>query len=375
VTSFDAMNLPEDLLRGVYGYGFERPSIIQQLAIVPMSKGSDIIAQSQSGTGKTGAFTIGALSRVDCSLLKVQVLILEPTKELANQTFDVLSNIGNVMGIAVQCSIGGIPVGQDIAAHRKGVHAVIGTPGRVLDLIRRGNLSTEKLKVLVVDEADEMLKAEFQDAIQEILRSVPSACQVALFSATLPPETLELTARFMRDPVRITLDRDKVVLNGILQYYVDVGEEAYKLACLEDLFSSLSVSQCIIFCNSRRKADWLTKSMRERQYPVVCIHSDMLPSERRDVMREFVAGTYRVLIATDLIARGIDVQGVGFVVNYDMTRNFENYIHRIGRGGRFGRKGVAVNFVTAQEGQLLRQLCEYYKHEIKPLPGDFVLPE
>eukprot|EP00026_Physarum_polycephalum_P006225 Phypoly_transcript_06267.p1 GENE.Phypoly_transcript_06267~~Phypoly_transcript_06267.p1 ORF type:complete len:280 (+),score=40.33 Phypoly_transcript_06267:913-1752(+) len=278
------------------------------------------------------------------------------------------------MGVIVQCSIGGMSVGRDIAAYKRGVHAVIGTPGRVLDLIRRGNLSTEMLKVLVVDEADEMLRAEFQDAIQDVLREVPSACQVALFSATLPPETLELTSRFMKDPVRITLDREDVVLKGILQYYVDVGEEAYKLAVLEDLFSSLSVSQCIIFCNSRRKADSLTRNMKERDYPVVCIHSDMTSEERREVMDKFIVGSYRMLIATDLLARGIDVQGVEFVVNYDMTRNFENYIHRIGRGGRFGRKGVAINFVTAQEAFLLRQLCQYYQHDIPPLPSDFALP-
>jgi len=311
---------------------------------------------------------------VDCQVPRVQVLILEPTKELATQTSRVLSSIGSVMGVNVQCSIGGVSVGVDMAAYKKGVHAVIGTPGRVLDLIRRGALSTEMLKILVVDEADEMLRAEFQDAIQEVLREVPSSCQIALFSATLPPETLELTSMFMRNPVRITLDREQVVLQGILQYYIDVGDEAYKLSTLEDLFSSLSVSQCIIFCNSRRKVEALTRDMKEREYPVVCIHSDMTSEERRIVMDKFIVGSYRMLIATDLLARGIDVQGVEFVVNYDLTRNFENYIHRIGRGGRFGRKGVAINFVTAQEGFLLRQLGQYYKHDILALPSDFVLP-
>jgi translation initiation factor 4A len=339
-----------------------------------MSKGFDVIAQSQSGTGKTGAFTIGALTRVDCTEPKVQLLILEPTKELATQTFKVLSHIGSVMGVIVQCSIGGLSVGKDIAAYRKGVHAVVGTPGRVMDLIRRGNFSTEMLKVLVVDEADEMLQAGFQENIKDLLHEIPSSCQIALFSATLPPETLEVTSRFMKDPVRITLDREHVVLDGIAQYYVDVGEEAFKLATLEDLFSSFSVSQCIIFCNSRHKADNLTRNMKERDFPVACIHSDMSSDERREVMDAFIVGNSRVLIATDLLARGIDVQGVEFVVNYDLTRNFENYIHRIGRGGRFGRKGVAINFVTAQERMLLRQLCQYYKHDIPPLPSDFVLP-
>jgi len=339
-----------------------------------MSKGLDIVAQAQSGTGKTGAFTIGALTRVDCAKLQVQVLILEPTKELATQTRNVLSSIGSVMGLVVQCSIGGLSVGEDIAAYRKGVHAVVGTPGRILDLIRRRNLSTSKLRVLVVDEADTMLRDQFQEALQAIMQEIPSSCQVALYSATLPPETIELTSMFMKDPVRITLTPEEVVLSGISQYYIDLGDEENKLGTLEDLFSSLSVSQSIVFCNTRRKADWLTQRMQEHEYPVVCIHSDMAPAERAAVMQKFINGSYRFLITTDLLARGIDVQGVEFVVNYDFTRDFDNYIHRIGRGGRFGRKGVAINFVTAQDRMLLKQLCQFYKHDIPFLPSDFILP-
>jgi len=372
VTSFDDMNLPQELLRGVYGYGFERPSLIQQRAIMPMGKGLDIIAQSQSGTGKTGAFSIGALMRVDCTVPRVQILVLEPSRELAQQTYRVMSGIGRPMNLVVQCSVGGLSVGKDIAAYRKGVHAVVGTPGRVIDLIRRGNLSTEDLKVLILDEADDMLSAGFQESMQEVIGSIPPACQVALFSATLPPAALELSQRFMKAPVRIVLARDEVNLKGIRQYFVDVGDERYKLDTLVDLFNSVSVSQCIIFCNSRRRADSLSREMDERGYPVACIHSDLTTAERQEVMDVFIRGAARVLIATDLIARGIDVQGVEFVVNYDMTTNFENYVHRIGRGGRFGRKGVAINFVTARERGLLRELCDFYSIDILPLPKDFV---
>jgi len=335
----------------------------------------DIIAQSPSGTGKTGAFCIGSLARVDCSIPKVQVMILEPFRELAVQSAKTLTEIGAHMGAIVQCSIGGMSVGKDISAYRKGVHGVVGTPGRILDLLRRGNLSTDSLKVLVIDEADEMLSSGFLEAMQDILREVPSDCQIALFSATLPPETLELSNRFMRDPIRIVLNRDEVNLKGIKQYYVDVGDERYKIDTLVDLFKSVSVSQCIIFCNSRRKADTLTKLMSEREFPVVCIHSDLSHSERMEIMESFIRGSFRVLIATDLIARGIDVQGVEFVLNYDMTTDYENYVHRIGRGGRFGRKGVAINFVTARDRPLLRQLCEHYSIEIEPLPQDFVYSE
>lgn len=375
VPSFELMNLPNELLRGVYGYGFERPSFVQQRAIVPMAKGLDIIAQSQSGTGKTGAFCIGALARVDCTIPKVQVLILEPLRELAYQSSQTLAKIGSPMGMIVQCCIGGISMGKDIEALKKGVHGVVGTPGRVLDLIRRGYLNTDELKVLVLDEADEMLSAGFEEAMREVMRSIPKQCQVALFSATLPPETLELSNHFMKDPVRFVLNRDEVNLKGIKQYYVDVGDERYKLDTLVDLFSSVSVSQCIIFCNSRRKADTLTHQMAERDFPVVCIHSDLSSVERMKIMDEFTRGTFRVLIATDLIARGIDVQGVEFVINYDMTTDFENYIHRVGRGGRFGRNGVAINFMTARERSLLRQLCDHYSITIEPLPRDFAYSE
>jgi len=375
VPSFELMNLPTELLRGVYGFGFERPSFVQQRAIVPMSQGLDIIAQSQSGTGKTGAFCIGALARVDCTIPKVQVLVLEPFRELANQSAKTLTEIGAPMGAVIQCSIGGMSVGKDISAYKKGVHGVVGTPGRVLDLIRRGYLSTDALRVLVLDEADEMLSSGFQEAMQDIMREIPTSCQVALFSATLPPETLELSQRFMRDPVRIVLNQDEVNLKGIKQYYVDVGDERYKMDTLVDLFKSVSVSQCIIFCNSRRKADILTQMMSEREFPVVCIHSELSTTERMHIMDEFTRGSFRVLIATDLIARGIDVQGVEFVVNYDLTSNFENYIHRIGRGGRFGRNGVAINFVTARDRSLLKQLSDHYSIAIEPLPRDFVYSE
>jgi translation initiation factor 4A len=369
VTTFDEMNLNPNLLRGVYGYGFEAPSVIQQRAIMPLSKGMDLIAQSQSGTGKTGAFAIGVLQRIDCKQPHTQALILEPTRELANQTANVIGAIGLHLDVSVYLAIGGTGVNRDAAQLSKGVHVLVGTPGRVDDLIRRGLLTLKHLKMIILDEADQMLDG-FQEVVKVIFDEVPDTAQVGLFSATLPPATLDITTKFMKDPVRLVLTKDDLTLEGIRQFYVNVEKEDNKLGTLCDLYDCLSVSQCVIFCNTRRKADWLAGQLTDRDFTVSCIHSDLSPEDRKLIMDAFRVGKSRVLIATDLIARGIDVQGVSVVVNYDMTRNFENYIHRIGRGGRFGRKGLAINFITNTEFSLLRDLMAFYNTFIDALPAD-----
>lgn len=365
------MNLHEDLLRGIYGYGYEKPSMIQQRAIVPLAKGLDIIAQSQSGTGKTGSFSVGLLQRVDPSFRGVQALVLEPTRELADQSAQVITHIGQHMSVSVHLSVGGVSVGSDASVLRKGAHVVVGTPGRVLDLIRRGYLELRDLKVVVLDEADEMLSQGFQETIKDIFHDIPKETQVALFSATLPPWTVELASKFMNDPLTIIITKEELTLAGIRQYYVDVEKDDFKFATLCDLFEFLRVSQSVVFVNTRRKAVDLVDRLNKNDFTVSCIHSDLSPDERKQVMNGFREGSSRVLVATDLIARGIDVQGVSVVVNYDITRNFENYIHRIGRGGRFGRKGLAINFVTAGEHHLLRELQAFYNTEIPELPSDF----
>jgi translation initiation factor 4A len=369
------MNLSEDLLRGIYGYGFEKPSVVQQRAIIPLGKGYDVIAQSQSGTGKTGAFSIGLLQRIDCQSSKVQALILEPTRDLANQSYKVITAIGEPMGVAAHVIIGGTSVRGDLDALRKGKNVVVGTPGRILDHISRGSLRLDELKVLILDEADEMLSAGFQDAMRDVLDVIPPSCQIGLFSATMPTETLELTERFMKNPIRLVMNKDQLSLPGIDQYYVDVGREEWKFDTIVDLFASVSVAQCVIFCNTRKKAVWLTEKLAAKDFPVDCMHSDMAQADRADVMARFYQGNVRVLIATDLIARGIDAQGVGFVVNFDLTRNFENHLHRVGRGGRFGRKGVAINFVTSDERNLLRDLCAFYSITIEELPQNFAVSD
>jgi len=371
VTDFDLMNLRPALLRGVYGYGYETPSVIQQRAVIPLAKGNDIIAQSQSGTGKTGAFAIGLLERVDLASPRVQVLVLEPTRELATQTANVIRAIGTHLEVVVHAAVGGTRVSTDAAILAKGVHVVSGTPGRVQDLHRRGILVLDDLKVIILDEADEMLSQGFLENIKDLFSLLPREVQVGLFSATLPPEVLDITTHFMNDPIRITLLKDEVTLSGIKQFYVYVEREEYKLDCLIDLYDRLSVSQSVIFVNTRRKVDWLVNELDKRDFTVACIHSDLSSEDRATVMEHFRIGRSRILIATDLIARGIDVGGVGFVVNYDLTRNFENYIHRIGRSGRFGRKGLAINFVVKAEQGLLRELEAFYNTEIPELTSDF----
>lgn len=347
--------------------------MIQQRAVVPLAKGFDIIAQSQSGTGKTGAFSIGLLQCVDPSVRRVQAMVLEPTRELATQTADCITNIGTHLDITVLAAIGGTAVQQDAAMLRKGVHVIAGTPGRVKDLLRRGLMVLDDLKVLILDEADEMLSQGFLEDIQGLFQVIPRETQVGLFSATLPPDILDLTEKFMKDPIRVVIPKDEISLAGIKQYYVYVERDEYKLDCLLDLYDRLSVSQSVIFVNTRRRVDWLANELDKRDFTVSCIHSELPPKERTAVMEGFRLGRSRILIATDLVARGIDVGGVGFVVNYDLTRNFENYIHRIGRGGRFGRKGMAINFVVDRELGLLKELQAFYSIEISELTQDFSL--
>eukprot|EP01061_Rhynchopus_euleeides_P002227 TRINITY_DN1170_c0_g1_i1.p1 TRINITY_DN1170_c0_g1~~TRINITY_DN1170_c0_g1_i1.p1 ORF type:complete len:403 (+),score=190.68 TRINITY_DN1170_c0_g1_i1:97-1305(+) len=372
VPSFDEMPLHTNLLRGIYSYGFEKPSAIQQRAIIPFIKGGDLIAQAQSGTGKTGAFTIGLLQRMDWTNRACQGLILSPTRELATQTESVISSIGEYLCDGPFCHtfVGGTRVADDLAKLQKGVLVAVGTPGRVFDVIKRGALKTDSLKVLALDEADEMLSQGFSEQIYEIFKFLPKDVQVCLFSATMPPEVLDLTQKFMRDPLRILVKKEALTLEGIKQFYVAVEEE-FKLETLMDLYDSVSIAQSVIFCNTRRKVDWLAEKMNEKEFTVSFMHADMQKGEREKVMKVFRSGSSRVLISTDLLARGIDVQHVSIVINFDLPANRENYLHRIGRSGRYGRKGVAINFVNTKDVPLLKELQEFYNTTIEELPMDF----
>ncbi|KAK1864200.1 hypothetical protein I4F81_006750 [Pyropia yezoensis] len=369
--TFDDMNLREELLRGIYAYGFEKPSAIQQRAIMPLIQNRDTIAQAQSGMGKTATFSIGVLQNIDTSVRKVQALILAPTRELAQQIHKVVQTLSDFMSISCHACIGGTRVMEDVRVFQSETpHVVVGTPGRVFDMIQRRALDTGSIKAFCLDEADEMLSRGFKEQIYEIFQFMPATCQVGLFSATMPDDVLEMTQKFMRDPIRILVKKDELTLEGIKQFYVAVEREDWKLETLCDLYETLNITQSIIYTNTRRKVEWLVAKMNERDFTVSSLHGDMDQKDRDIIMREFRTGSTRVLITTDLLARGIDVQQVSLVVNYDLPTNKENYIHRIGRSGRFGRKGVAINFITSEDARAMREIEEFYQTTIGEMPMD-----
>jgi len=366
--TFDALGLKEELLRGVYAYGFERPSAVQQRAIQPILKGRDVIVQSQSGTGKTCVFCLGALQTISPKTREPQVLILSPTRELAEQSQKVCLALGDHMSVQVHACIGGTRVGDDIKTLEAGVHIVSGTPGRVYHMIQDKRLSTRQIKMLVLDEADEMLNKGFKEQVYDIYRYLPPSAQVVLISATLPHEILEMTHKFMNNPFRVLVKRDELTLEGIKQFFVAVEKEQWKFDTLCDLYDTLTITQAVIFCNTKQKVDWLAQKMREANFTVSAMHGDMPQTERDSIMQQFRRGQTRVLISTDLWGRGLDVQQVSLVICYDLPTNRELYIHRIGRSGRFGRKGVAINFVKEDDIRILRDIEQYYSTQIDEMP-------
>ncbi|KAH9257070.1 ATP-dependent RNA helicase eIF4A [Batrachochytrium salamandrivorans] len=370
--TFDSMELREDLLRGIYSLGFEAPSAIQQRAVKPILLGHDTIAQAQSGTGKTATFAISCLQKLDLGKRECQTMILSPTRELAQQTQKVIEAMGDYMKARVYACVGGTAVRDDIRNLQEGVHVVVGTPGRVYDMINRKALRMEHVALFILDEADEMLSRGFKEQIYALFQHLPDKVQVALFSATMPSDVLDVTVRFMRDPIRILVKRDELTLEGIKQFFVAVEREDWKFGTLCDLYESLTIIQAIIYCNTRRKVDWLTEKMVAKDFAVSAMHGEMDQRQRDIIMREFRSGTSRVLITTDLLARGIDVQQVSLVINYDLPSNRENYIHRIGRSGRFGRKGVAINFITQTDVRYLHDIESFYHTQIEEMPSDIV---
>ena len=370
--TFDEMPLPESLLRGIYAHGFEQPSQIQQKAVVPIAEGRDLLAQAQSGTGKTGAFCIGSLCRIDPNLNQIQVIVLAPTRELSDQIRKVATAISSFLlkPDAVYGATGGTPLRDDIKALEKGCQFLVGTPGRIYDLMSRNILKRDHVKVLILDEADQMLEDRFKEQVFCILKmGFPNETRVALFSATMPPEVVECANRVLNDPVRILINPEQVTLEGIKQYFVALQREDWKYEALCDIYKQLNINQAIIYCNKRQRAEWLASKMKEEGFTLECIHGEMDVGERRSRMEDFRKGVVRVLISTDLLARGIDVQQVSLVINFEMPTQKENYIHRIGRSGRYGRKGVAINLVTPDEMAKLRDIETHYGTTISTLPN------
>lgn len=373
IKSWDELEISRNILRGIYSYGFENPSPIQAKAILPIMQGKDIVAQAQSGTGKTGAFTIGGLSRIDESLDKTQVIILSPTRELSMQILSVVEKISDSTSIRNQLLVGGSNVDGDMQLLTSSIpHVVVGCTGRVQDMIRRNALKTEDLKLLIVDEADEMLSDGFKEQLQNIFRSLPEKVQIALFSATLPDYAFDDIKLFMNEPVHIIVKKEALTLEGISQYYVALEDDNQKYATLKDLYSKLNVSQCIIYCNSIERVVNLTSAMIDDGYPVCCIHGDMDKKSREKAITDFRIGTHRVLISSNVTARGIDIQQVSVVINFDICKSVHTYLHRIGRSGRWGRKGVGINFVTRRDISKLRYIERYYSTQVNELPMNFM---
>ena len=369
--NFDDMGLPEALLRGIYAYGFQRPSDIQSKGIIPIKEKRDLIAQARSGTGKTGTFCIGSLSHIQPEVKKVQVLVIVHTRELAQQIRSVAASLGEFMGITAYSATGGTPIRDDLKAIERGVHFVVGTPGRIYDLMTRRALSRDMIRVLILDEADQMLEDRFKEQVICILeQGFPQDCQIALFSATMPAEVAEFAEKILKNPVRILVPPEEVTLDGIKQYFVALEREDWKYDVLCDLYQQLTINQALIYCNKRHKAEWLAEKMRQDGFPISFIHGEMDPEERSRRMKEFRAGQARIMISTDLLARGIDVQQLSVVINYELPTQQENYIHRIGRSGRFGRKGTAINLVSPEEMRMLDTIKTHYSTQIVTLPED-----
>jgi translation initiation factor 4A len=373
ITNWDDLDLKPELLRGIYAYGFENPSPIQKKSILPILNGKDVIAQAQSGTGKTACFTISSLQIADVNISSPQVIIISPTRELSSQIKNVLDAIGiNIKKLNTQLLVGGTSTETDIRLLRDNPpHIIVGCPGRIHDMLRRKYISYDSIKFVVLDEADEMLSSGFKEQIYSIFQYLSNNIQISLFSATMPQTLYNLTEKFMRNPIKIIVKTEQLTLEGIKQYFVNLDDDNMKYETLKDLFSVFSVAQCIIYCNSVRRVSDLYEAMVQDDYPVCQIHSSLDKIERQKNYDLFRAGDKRVMISSNVTARGIDIQQVSTVINFDIPKCSSTYLHRIGRSGRWGRKGVAINFITRRDYRQLKDIETYYQTEISELPSNY----
>jgi superfamily II DNA/RNA helicase len=373
--NFDDMDLPEQLLRGIYSYGWEKPSIIQSKSIMVLKSGRDLIAQAQSGTGKTGSFTIGTASNIEPSIEYPQLIMLSNVRDLAIQTYNIVKQITSFMNIKVTLLIGkGQDVDEDddftIPAPIYNAQIIVGTPGKVWDCLRRKLVNNKFLRTLVMDEADEVLSLGFQKQIKEIFEFLPADAQVALFSATINENLMNISRQILRNPVKILMPPEELTLEGIEQYYVKLPNESIKFEVLLDLYENISINQAIIFVNSKPKVDELEARLKEKNYAISTIHGGMSQLKRNKILDNFRKASSRILIATDVLSRGIDIQQVSLVINYDLPIRIESYIHRIGRSGRFGKKGIAINFMTIDDIKKMETISKNFNASITALPNN-----
>jgi ATP-dependent RNA helicase DDX6/DHH1 len=363
---FDDYYLKRELLMGICEKGFEKPSPIQEEAIPIALAGKDLLARAKNGTGKTAAFIIPALEKTDTTKNHIQVLILVPTRELALQTSQVCKELGKHMNVQVMVTTGGTTLKDDIVRLHSTVHILVATPGRVLDLANKGVCDLSKCPTMVMDEADKLLSPEFQTIVEQIITFLPPERQILMFSATFPVTVKDFKERYLTKPYEINL-MDELTLIGVTQYYAFV-EERQKVHCLNTLFSKLQINQSIIFCNSVNRVELLAKKITELGYSCFYIHAKMLQSHRNRVFHDFRNGACRNLVCSDLFTRGIDIQAVNVVINFDFPKNSETYLHRIGRSGRFGHLGLAINLITYEDRFNLYKIEQELGTEIKPIP-------
>jgi translation initiation factor 4A len=364
--NFEDMPLKDNLLRGILSYGFDKPSSVQKKGIVPVIEGKDSVIQAQSGCGKTATFSIASLQLTDNSIKSCQIIILSPTREIADQSYIVIKNLSEYLNIDISPVIGGKKLKNSEVSKSQ---ILVATPGRIYDMINRGVINMSTLKLFVLDEADQMLNKGFKEQIIEILKYVPQESQIAIYSATIPNDILSLTKEFMKNPIKILVKKEDLTLEGIEQYYISLETEQEKYETLCDLYKTISVGQSMIYCSSKKKVIWLSEKLSEEGYPVSSIHGDITQVDRDRIMKSFRKGDTRVLITTDLLARGIDVRAVSLVINYDLPEDMQSYIHRIGRTGRFGRKGWAINFVMKTDDKYMTSIENYYQTQISEMPA------
>jgi len=358
--------LKRDLLMGIFDKGFEKPSPVQEESIPVILAGQSVIARAKNGTGKTAAFVIPILEKADISLNAVQAVVLVPTRELALQTSSVIKELGKYLNIECMVSTGGTPLREDIYRFYKTVHILVGTPGRILDLASKEVADLSTSGILVMDEADKLLSQDFQPIIEQLIEFFPKNLQILMYSATFPIHVKDFSSKYLPNAQMINL-MDELTLKGLTQYYAFVQEKK-KVHCLNTLFSKLQINQAIIFCNSTLRVELLAKKITEIGYSCYFIHSKMQQPDRNRVFHDFRNGGCRCLVSSDLTTRGIDIQTVNVVINFDFPKNSETYLHRIGRSGRFGHLGLAINFITDDDKENMFNIERELDTEIQPVP-------
>lgn len=366
---FEDLNLNPDLVKGIYLYGFKNPSKIQIEGIESINTGRDCLLQSQSGTGKTATYLLGVLNRIEASN-KLQGMIILPTRELAEQVYNVAKEISKLTKIKIELCMGGHRINF---SNLYKANLIIGTTGRIHHLMEDKKINFHNLKLSILDEADELLADGLKKKLKNVMMNIPETAQHIFISATININVFSTSKKIMYDPIKVLLKKSEVAVDLISQFYYDVETEDNKFDVLLDIYNLISTSQAIIFCNTIRKVKWLEEKLVENNFAITTIHGDMTQDERKEIINDFRESKTRLLLTTDLLARGIDIPTVNLVINYDLPPNRETYMHRIGRCGRFDKKGVSISFVKMNDPvdvKVFNKMKNFYSLTIKELPID-----